>query len=32
VGIEVLSHELRSWPLEKTATTAFNTTLAQFPR
>jgi sugar phosphate isomerase/epimerase len=32
VGIEVLSQELRSWPLEKTATTAFNTTLAQFPR
>jgi sugar phosphate isomerase/epimerase len=32
IGIEVLSQELRSWPLEKTATTAFNTTLAQFPR
>jgi sugar phosphate isomerase/epimerase len=32
VGIEVLSQELRSWPLEKTATTAFNSTLAQFPR
>jgi sugar phosphate isomerase/epimerase len=32
VGIEVLSAELRSWPLEKTANTAFNTTLAQFPR
>jgi sugar phosphate isomerase/epimerase len=32
VGIEVLSHELRSWPLDKTATTAFDTTLAQFPR
>ena len=31
VGIEVLSQELRSWPLEKTATTAFNTTRAQFP-
>ena len=31
VGIEVLSQELRSWPLEKTATTAFNSTLAQFP-
>jgi sugar phosphate isomerase/epimerase len=31
VGIEVLSKELRSWPLEKTATTAFNTTRAQFP-
>ena len=31
VGIEVLSQELRSWPLEKTATTAFDTTLAQFP-
>lgn len=32
VGIEVLSQDIRSWPLEKTATTAFNTTLAQFPR
>lgn len=32
VGIEVLNAELRSWPLEKTVTTAFNTTLAQFPR
>jgi sugar phosphate isomerase/epimerase len=31
VGIEVLSKELRSWPLEKTATTAYRTTLAQFP-
>jgi len=31
VGIEVLSQELRSWPLEKTATTAFSTTRAQFP-
>ena len=31
VGIEVLNKDLRSWPLEKTATTAFNTTLAQFP-
>jgi sugar phosphate isomerase/epimerase len=31
VGIEVLSQELRSWPLEKTATTAFATTRAQFP-
>jgi sugar phosphate isomerase/epimerase len=31
VGIEVLSQELRSWSLEKTATTAFNTTRAQFP-
>jgi sugar phosphate isomerase/epimerase len=31
VGIEVLNKELRSWPLEKTAVTAFNTTLAQFP-
>jgi sugar phosphate isomerase/epimerase len=30
VGIEVLSQELRSWPLEKTATSAFNTTIAQF--
>jgi sugar phosphate isomerase/epimerase len=32
VGIEVLSQELRSWPLEKAVTTAYNTTLAQFPR
>ena len=31
VGIEVLSHELRTWSLEKTATLAFNTTRAQFP-
>ena len=31
VGIEVLSRELRSWPLEKTATTAYRTTRAQFP-
>jgi len=31
VGIEVLSKDLRSWPLEKTATTAYRTTLAQFP-
>lgn len=31
VGIEVLSQELRSWPLEKLATTAFETTRAQFP-
>ncbi len=31
VGIEVLSQELRSWSLEKTATTAYNTTRAQFP-
>jgi sugar phosphate isomerase/epimerase len=31
VGIEVLSQELRSWPLEKTAKTAYETTLAQFP-
>ena len=30
VGIEVLSLELRSWPLEKAASTAFNTTRAQF--
>jgi len=30
VGIEVLSQELRSWPLERAATTAFNTTIAQF--
>jgi sugar phosphate isomerase/epimerase len=32
VGIEVLNKDLRSWPLEKTATTAFNTTMAQFPK
>ncbi|HEY8508103.1 MAG TPA: sugar phosphate isomerase/epimerase family protein [Steroidobacteraceae bacterium] len=31
VGIEVLNKDLRSWPLEKTAQTAFKTTLAQFP-
>ena len=31
VGIEVLSKDLRSWPLEKTATTAYRTTRAQFP-
>ncbi len=31
VGIEVLNKEMRSWPLEKTANTAFQTTLAQFP-
>jgi sugar phosphate isomerase/epimerase len=31
VGIEVLSKELRSWPLEKTAKTAFDSTRAQFP-
>jgi len=32
VGVEVLSQELRSWPLEKTAETAFNTAVAQCPR
>lgn len=32
VGIEVLNAQLRSWPLEKTVTTAFDTTMAQFPR
>jgi sugar phosphate isomerase/epimerase len=32
VGVEVLSQELRSWPLEKTAVTAFNTAIAQCPR
>jgi len=32
VGIEVLNAEMRSWPLGKTVATAFNTTLAQFPR
>jgi sugar phosphate isomerase/epimerase len=31
IGIEVLSQELRSWPLEKTAQTAYQTTIAQFP-
>jgi sugar phosphate isomerase/epimerase len=31
VGIEVLSQELRSWPLDKTATTAYKTTIEQFP-
>ena len=31
VGIEVLSQELRSWPLEKAATVAFNTTRAHLP-
>lgn len=31
VGIEVLSKELRTWPLEKTAKTAFDSTRAQFP-
>jgi len=30
VGIEVLSKELRSWPLDKTVTTAYSTTRAQF--
>ncbi len=30
VGIEVLSQELRSWDLERTAVTAFDTTMAQF--
>jgi sugar phosphate isomerase/epimerase len=31
VGIEVLNRELRTWPLEVAATTAYRTTLAQFP-
>ena len=30
VGIEVLSKELRSWPLERAARTAYETTAAQF--
>ena len=30
VGIEVLSKDIRSWPLEKIATTAYKTTAAQF--
>lgn len=30
VGIEVLSQEMRTWDLEKTAVTAFQTTMAQF--
>jgi len=29
-GIEVLSEELRKWPLEELATRSFNTTMAQF--
>jgi sugar phosphate isomerase/epimerase len=32
VGIEVLSKDLRPWPLEKAARAAYDTTLAQFPR
>jgi sugar phosphate isomerase/epimerase len=31
IGIEVLSEELRTWDLETTAQTAFQTTMAQFP-
>jgi hypothetical protein len=31
VGIDVLSRDLRAWPLERAATTAYHTTLAQFP-
>ena len=31
VGIEVLSKELRSWPLERVTAAAYQTTLAQFP-
>jgi sugar phosphate isomerase/epimerase len=30
-GIEVLSEEIRKWPLEKVATHAFQTTIRQFP-
>jgi sugar phosphate isomerase/epimerase len=30
VGVEVLSQELRTWPLEKAASRAYSTTLAQF--
>jgi sugar phosphate isomerase/epimerase len=30
-GIEVLSHDVRKMPLEKAATHAFDTTIAQFP-
>ena len=30
VGIEVLSKELRTWPLEKAVRTAYETTAAQF--
>ena len=30
VGIEVLSKELRAWPLEKVARVAYETTAAQF--
>ena len=32
VGIEVLSRELRTWPLQKAARTAYETTAAQFAR
>ena len=31
-GIEVLSEELRQWPLEELTTKSFNTTMAQFQR
>ena len=31
-GIEVLSEELRKWPLEELVTRSFNTTIAQFRR
>jgi sugar phosphate isomerase/epimerase len=31
VGLEVLNKELRSWSLERTVTTAYETTVAQFP-
>jgi sugar phosphate isomerase/epimerase len=31
VGIEVLSKDLRDWPLEKVAKAAYDTTLAQIP-
>jgi sugar phosphate isomerase/epimerase len=31
IGIEVLSKDLRDWPLEKVAKAAFDTTLAQIP-
>jgi hypothetical protein len=29
-GIEVLNQEMRAWPLDRLATEAFRTTMAQF--
>jgi sugar phosphate isomerase/epimerase len=31
VGVEVCSKEIRSWPLEKLASTAYKTSIVQFP-